>query len=212
MGIVGDLAADLAEVLVHGEGIADGHDQRRRVARRWADRAKHIGRGEAKILWRRRGGCRFAPTPGSGCFVGHRPRGTPPPRRAPVRRRRHSALSAVPPSPHSRAAADPGAAGHAILKCLPLHSGYAIRKPPTGSARPIEPPLHAPPLEHVRDHQNPLADPAALAAYQAPQLCRPRFAEKKNVDMVPAARSCSSADSFYHILGLLEAGISRCHL
>src|ERR1700738_5189486 len=35
------------------------------------------------------------------------------------------------------------------------------------------------PLEHVRDHQNPLADTPALVPCQAPQLCRPRFAAKK---------------------------------
>ena len=30
-------------------------------------------------------------------------------------------------------------------------------------------------LEHVRDHQNPLAHTPALALCQAPQLCRPRL-------------------------------------
>ena len=54
MGICGDLAADLAEMMVHGGGIADRHDQRRRLARRRAHRTKHIGRGEAEILWRDR--------------------------------------------------------------------------------------------------------------------------------------------------------------
>ena len=34
MGIGGDLTADLAEMVVHGEDVADGHDQRRRPARR----------------------------------------------------------------------------------------------------------------------------------------------------------------------------------
>ena len=32
MGISGDLAADFAEMMVHGGGIADRHDQRRRFA------------------------------------------------------------------------------------------------------------------------------------------------------------------------------------
>src|SRR5467141_2231427 len=41
MGIGGDLAADLAEMVIHGGGIADWHDQRRRFALHWADRAKH---------------------------------------------------------------------------------------------------------------------------------------------------------------------------
>src|SRR5258708_22336588 len=53
MGISGDLAADLAEVMVHRGGIADRHDQRRGFALRRADRTKQIGRGEAEILWRR---------------------------------------------------------------------------------------------------------------------------------------------------------------
>src|ERR1700680_3838888 len=52
MGISGDLAADLAEVMVHGGGIADRHDQRRRLALRRADRTKHIGRGEDEVLRR----------------------------------------------------------------------------------------------------------------------------------------------------------------
>src|SRR6478672_4095399 len=50
-----------------------------------------------------------------------------------------------------------------------------------GPAQPRQPRrflmLH--PLEHVRDHQNPLADTPALVPCQAPQLCRPRFAAKK---------------------------------
>ena len=50
MGIGGDLAADLAEMMVHGRGIADRHDQRRRFALQRADRTKHIGRGEAEVL------------------------------------------------------------------------------------------------------------------------------------------------------------------
>src|SRR5437868_7807795 len=50
MGIAGDLAADLAEMVVHREGIADWHDQRRRFALRGADRAKHIGRDKAEVL------------------------------------------------------------------------------------------------------------------------------------------------------------------
>src|SRR4029077_16811485 len=41
-------------------------------------------------------------------------------------------------------AVDPDAADHAIPQCRPLHSGYAIRKPPTGSAPPAAPPPHAP--------------------------------------------------------------------
>ena len=54
MGISGDLAADLAEVMVHRGSVADRHDQRRRLALRRADRTKQIGRGEAEIFWRHR--------------------------------------------------------------------------------------------------------------------------------------------------------------
>src|ERR1700737_3600892 len=50
MGISGDLAADLAKMVVHGGGIADRHDQRRRFALRRADRTKQIGRSETEIL------------------------------------------------------------------------------------------------------------------------------------------------------------------
>src|ERR1700751_857044 len=70
MGISSDLAADLAEVMVHRDGIADRHDQRRRLALRRADRTKHHrprrSRGPLVPL----AGCRFAPTPGSGCSSG----------------------------------------------------------------------------------------------------------------------------------------------
>src|ERR1700731_2716761 len=55
---------------------------------------------------------------------------------------------------------------------------------PLVSRRPAQPSqprcflvLH--PLEHVRDHQNPLADTTALAPCQAPQLRRRRFATKE---------------------------------
>jgi hypothetical protein len=51
MGIGGDLAADLTEVMVHRGGIADRRDQRRFALLR-ADRTKQIGRGEAEILRR----------------------------------------------------------------------------------------------------------------------------------------------------------------
>jgi hypothetical protein len=57
MRIGGDLAADLAEVMVHRSGIADRHDQRCRLAPRRADRTKHIGRGKAEVLWCRRPVC-----------------------------------------------------------------------------------------------------------------------------------------------------------
>ena len=69
MGISGDLAADLAEVMVHRGGIADRHDQRRRFALRRADRTKHIGRGEAEILWRRRPAAGLPPHPGQAVLL-----------------------------------------------------------------------------------------------------------------------------------------------
>ena len=50
MGRGADLAADLAQMMVHRNGVADRHDDRRRFSLAWADRAKHIGRGEAEIL------------------------------------------------------------------------------------------------------------------------------------------------------------------
>ena len=69
MGISGDLAADLAEVMVHRGGIADRHDQRRRLALRRTDRTKHIGRGEAEILWCRRPAASLSPHSGQGVFL-----------------------------------------------------------------------------------------------------------------------------------------------
>jgi hypothetical protein len=41
-------------------------------------------------------------------------------------------------------AVDPGAGGHAIPQCRPLRTGYATRKPLTGSAPPAAPRPHAP--------------------------------------------------------------------
>ena len=69
MDISGDLAADLAEVMVHRGGIADRHDQRRRLALQGADRTKHIGRGEAEILWCRRPAAGLPPHPGQAVLL-----------------------------------------------------------------------------------------------------------------------------------------------
>ena len=69
MGISGDLAADLAEVMVHRGGIADRHDQRRRLALRRADRTKQIGRGEAEILGRKRPGAGWPPHSGQAVLL-----------------------------------------------------------------------------------------------------------------------------------------------
>src|SRR5947208_9658525 len=69
MGISGDLAADLAEVMVHRGGIADRHDQRRRFALRRADRTKQIGRGEAEILGCCRPAAGLPPYPGQAVLL-----------------------------------------------------------------------------------------------------------------------------------------------
>src|ERR1700730_17045373 len=69
MGIRGDLAADLAEMMVHRGGIADRHDQRRRLALRRADRTKQIGRGEAEIFWRHRPAAGLPPYPGQAVLL-----------------------------------------------------------------------------------------------------------------------------------------------
>src|SRR5690242_12691644 len=69
MGVSGDLAADLAEVMVHRGGIADRHDQRRRLALRRAHRTKQIGRGEAEIFWRHRPTAGLSPHPGQAVFL-----------------------------------------------------------------------------------------------------------------------------------------------
>ena len=69
MGIGGDLAADLAEMMVHGGGIADRHDQRRRFARRRADRTKQIGRSETEILRRDWPTAGLPPHPGQAVLL-----------------------------------------------------------------------------------------------------------------------------------------------
>src|SRR4029077_19411057 len=69
MGISGDLAADLAEVMVHRGGIADRHDQRRRLALRRADRTKQIGRSEGALFWRRRHAAGLPPSPGQAVLL-----------------------------------------------------------------------------------------------------------------------------------------------
>src|SRR6266436_917080 len=64
------------------------------------------------------------------------------------------------------------------------------------------------PLEHVRDHHNPLADTTALVSCQAPQLGRPRFAAKEICRHTPSPKHGTLAHQFYHIWGSPEAGIS----
>src|SRR6476646_1804803 len=59
MGISGDLAADLAEMM----------DQRGRLARRRADRTKQIGRGEAEIFWCYRPAAGLPPYPGQAVLL-----------------------------------------------------------------------------------------------------------------------------------------------
>src|SRR5712664_673448 len=66
----GDLAADLVEMVVHGGGIADRHDQRRRP-RPAPGRPHQTHRPRrSRGPWVPPAGCRFAPTPGSGCSSG----------------------------------------------------------------------------------------------------------------------------------------------
>ena len=57
-------------------------------------------------------------------------------------------------------AGDPGAADRAIPQCRPLHSGYAIRKPLTGSARPAAPLPHAPSPQAGSRSSEPAGRPA----------------------------------------------------
>ena len=73
MGIRGDLAADLVEMMVHCEGIADRHDQPRHFALQWADRTKHIGRGKAEVLRCRRPAAGLPPHPGQGVLLADAP-------------------------------------------------------------------------------------------------------------------------------------------
>src|SRR6516164_8155264 len=66
--------------------------------------------------------------------------------------------------------------------------------------------LHS--LEHVRDHQNPLAGTPTLVSCQAPQLGRPRFAAEKVCRHPPSPKHSTLAYQLYHIWGSPEAGIS----
>src|SRR6516164_6463140 len=67
--------------------------------------------------------------------------------------------------------------------------------------------LHS--LEHVGDHQNPLADTPTLVSCQAPQLGRPRFAAEKVCRHPPSPKHGTLAYQLYHIWGSPEAGITR---
>ena len=74
MRISGDLAADLAEMMVHGGGVADRHDQRRRPRFREGRLCPATGRPhqtgrprQSRDPWLLPPGCRLAPTPGSEC-------------------------------------------------------------------------------------------------------------------------------------------------
>src|ERR1700757_4588417 len=64
------------------------------------------------------------------------------------------------------------------------------------------------PLEHICDHQNPLADTPALASCQPPQLGRPRFAAKEVSRHRPSPKHGTLAYQLYHIWGSLEPGIT----
>ncbi len=112
-------------------------------------------------------------------IVARRPHETPHPVRS-ARRRRQSVLE-----PRARHGVDrgcrPGRGRSRNPQCRPLHSGYAIRKPLTGSAQPAAPLPHAPSLEHVRDHQNrwqtrPLSRRAKRRSSAAPGSLRKKYA------------------------------------
>jgi len=64
----GNLAADLDQVVVHRRRVADRH-QCCRLARRRADRAKQIGRGEAEILRRNWPAAALPPHPGQAVLL-----------------------------------------------------------------------------------------------------------------------------------------------
>src|ERR1700757_1638288 len=79
------------------------------------------------------------------------------------------------------------------------------------SAQPSQPRrflmLH--PLEHVGDHQNPLAHTPALTSCQAPQLGRPRFTAKKVSRHPHPPTMVRSPRSLYHIWRSPEVGITQ---
>src|SRR6516162_11319161 len=67
--------------------------------------------------------------------------------------------------------------------------------------------LHS--LEHVRDHQNPLAGTPTLVSCQAPQLGRPRVAAENVCRHRPSPKHGTLAYQLYHIWGSPETGITR---
>src|SRR5215472_6404088 len=94
-----------------------------------------------------------------------------------------------------------------------LNTVLFIAVMPFVSRRPAQPSqprcflmLH--PLQHVRDHQNPLADTTALASRQAPQLGRPRFAAKEVCRHRRSPKHGTLLYKLYHIWRSPEAGIS----
>src|SRR5262249_24338242 len=78
-----------------------------------------------------------------------------------------------------------------------------------GPAQPSQPRcflmLHS--LEHIRDHQNSLADTPALASCQAPQLGRPRFAAKEVCRHRRSPKHGTLLYKLYNIWRSPEAGI-----
>lgn len=50
VGIVGDVAGYLDQMLVHGVGVAPRHDESSRFAVPWADRTEYVCRARALIV------------------------------------------------------------------------------------------------------------------------------------------------------------------
>ena len=69
VGVVGNMARDLGQVLGHGVGVAPWHDESSRLAMLGTDRAKDVSRTGALVMWCGRPGATFCPAAGDFVFL-----------------------------------------------------------------------------------------------------------------------------------------------
>ena len=69
VGVVGNMARDLGQMLGHSVGIAPWHDESSGLAMLGTDRAEDIGRAGALVVWCRWPGATFCPAAGNLVFL-----------------------------------------------------------------------------------------------------------------------------------------------
>ena len=216
MGRGADLAADLAQMVVHRDGIGDRHDDRGRFALARADRTKHIGRDGSRRSSAAAGRPPGWTTPGSGCSSAD-PRLVLQPslhsRSACLRRRTRwnckPRVAETPPAPSrwpgDGAAAAPtsstasDAAGDRCSTSL-LHIKLLLQDalrfyretPPPHPAwsAPATMPFNVPPLPHPQAAAGPDAGrsavPRSLLPHNGYATHRPRFGSARKAAPLPA--------------------------